>query len=95
MPSAVWMTPSWQTNRRGVYMTTEQQRQHPWLREDVGLRACLAAREFGRAAALLTQAVHAASDRQGDIRLQRLDVEHAAQIARSFGESLLAHRADG
>jgi len=93
VPGAEWMTPAWQANRRGFYMVTGPSPQHPWLREDVGLRATLAAREFRRAAGLLIEAEARAQRAVEDVHRQRQDVERAASVAISFGHSLLAHRA--
>jgi hypothetical protein len=91
VPGASWLTPSWQANRRGYFLVTDAPRQHPWLREDVGLRALLAAERFERAAGLLEQAVATARCRVDDVRQQAAEVSRAAPVARAFGSQLLAH----
>jgi hypothetical protein len=92
VPGASWMTPAWQANRRGFYMVTDLADQHPWLKEDVGLRAVKAAELFEEAAKHLAEA-EKVTTRPEDVRQQRLDVALAAQSARHFGEQLLSHRA--
>lgn len=94
VPRAHWPTPAWEANRRGFYMVTDNEKQHPWLREDVGLRALLAARRFRQAAELLTEAEGEATAKREDVRRQRQDVERAASVATRFGEGLLRHRSD-
>ena len=94
VPRASWATPAWQANRRGFYMVTDDARQHPWLLEDVGLRAHLAAHQFQRAAQLLADAQAAASSNQIDIGYQQREVERAARVAAHLGAEWLAHRAE-
>jgi len=94
VPRAHWPTPAWEANRRGFYMVTDNEEQHPWLREDVGLRALLAARRFQQAAKLLTEAEGKATAKREDVGCQRQDVERAASVATRFGEGLLRHRSD-
>lgn len=94
VPHGIWSTPSWQANRRGFYMVIDQPTQHPWLKEDVGLRACKAAELLEQASAVLARAELYASTGQDDLRRQRENLDHAAAAARNFGEGLLAHRAD-
>lgn len=86
---ASWMTPSWQANRRGFYMVTDEKQQHPWLREDVGLRSCLSSRVFSRVAALLERAECEATAGFDDIRSQRENIQRAATIAEFYGQNLL------
>ena len=93
LPTADWMTPSWKANRRGYYIVTDESRQHPWLLEDVGLRACAAARRYSKAVDLLKQA-EGMSNKSEDIKLQRFDLTRLMQASLRFGESMLAHRAD-
>ena len=93
VPRASWFTPSWQANRRGFYMVTDRTDQHPWLKEDVGLRAVRAGKLFDQAAALLEKA--AGFELNGaDVNLQLREVSRAAQVAKRFGAQLLAHRAE-
>ncbi len=94
VPHGIWPTPSWQANRRGFYMVIDQPAQHPWLKEDVGLRAHKAAELFERSVALLERAERCAEARRDDLRLQRRDVAHAAAVSRNFGRGLLAHRGE-
>ncbi len=92
VPTACWMTPAWQSGRRGFYLITDPAPQHPWLREDVGLRALLAARDFAAAAEALRQAEAVAGDRAGDIPRQRADVERAALVSQRVGQGLYGNR---
>jgi hypothetical protein len=89
------MTPSRQANRRGFYMVTDETTQHPWLREDVGLRAAMAGETFERAAELLHAAAEAATRHATDLERQERDVRRAALISTSLARGLLAHRHDG
>jgi hypothetical protein len=75
-------------------MVIDQPMQHPWLKEDVGLRAKKAAELFEQSAALIERAERCASARRDDLRLQRRDVAHAAAVGRNFSRGLLAHRAE-
>jgi hypothetical protein len=93
VPRASWFTPSWQANRRGFYMITDRTDQHPWLLEDVGLRAVSAAKLFERAAEGLAIAAQVTL-KADDVLLQLREVRLAAQVAKRFGEQLLAHRAE-
>jgi hypothetical protein len=90
VPNASWLTPSWQANRRGFYMVTDDKQQHPWLREDVALRAQFAAQRFEQSAALLAQAAEMATERQVDLRRQRDDADLAARTSASLAASLFA-----
>jgi len=89
IPIASWMTPSWQANRRGFYMVTDEPKQHPWLREDVAMRARFAAARFEQAAAALDGAI-ADSAMPDDVRKQKTQVELAARVSRSLADSLSA-----
>lgn len=91
VPNASWMTPSWQANRRGFYLVTDETDQDPWLREDVGLRAVMAGRAFSRAEALLARAEREAAWGKDDIKQQWHDVQRAERVAGAFGNSLLEH----
>lgn len=86
---ASWMTPSWQSNRRGFYMVTDEKEQHPWLREDVGLRARMASQFFERAAKTLERAQRKATAKQDDIRLQGENMRTASAISARYGQGLL------
>ncbi len=92
VPTASWMTPSWQANRRGFYLVTDETTQHPWLLEDVGLRASIACDMFIRASELYQQAREVARAGQDDLSKQEEECRHAANISHGFGQSLLAHR---
>lgn len=93
VPNASWMTPSWQANRRGFYLVTDETDQHPWLREDVGLRAGIAADFFRRAADLLDQADESAPEGCEDLRRQAGDVRQAADASQLLSEHLLSNLA--
>ena len=92
MPHATWSTPAWEANRRGFYIVTDNERQHAWMREDVGLRTQMSAQHFQNASKLLAEAEDAASTKQEDIGRQRKDVDLAASVSAHFGAELLAHR---
>ena len=87
VPVASWMTPSWQANRRGFYLVTDEPQQHPWLREDVALRARFAAARFEQAAAVLEQAAGVATLKE-DVLRQRDQVALAARVSASLSASL-------
>jgi hypothetical protein len=89
IPNASWMTPSWQANRRGFYMVTDETQQHPWLLEDVALRAQFAARRFDEAATLLTKATDKTTLRD-DVRKQADQVRLASRTSAFFAQRLLA-----
>ncbi len=88
---ASWQTPSWQANRRGFYMVTDEPMQSPWLREDVALRARLAARTFETATEQLDNALATSGHRDSDLTNQRNDVARAAQVSARYAELLMAH----
>lgn len=94
VPPGIWPTPSWNANRRGFYMVVDLPKQHPWLKEDVGLRATKAAEIWTKAADLLEQAARSPSPRQADLARQAADVRHVAAAAKNIGQGLSAHRAD-
>jgi hypothetical protein len=91
---ASWMTPSWQANRRGFYMVTDEKTQHPWLREDVGLRARMAGAAFARSATLLHRAESESAANSDDVRVQRENMQLAARISSDYGQALLSHLHD-
>jgi hypothetical protein len=90
VPNASWLTPSWQANRRGFYMVTDETQQHPWLREDVALRAQFAAQRFDQAVNLLACAAEVATARHDDLRRQQEDTALAARTSASLAASLSA-----
>jgi hypothetical protein len=89
VPRASWMSPGWQANRRGFYMVTDAKEQHPWLREDVGLRALTATKSFEQAVGLLKDAQVGVAGGKDDLQKQQDDVALAARISKHFGEQLL------
>ena len=64
--------------------------QHPWLLEDVALRALASANAFDRASASLKKALVDASAKKADIERQLQNVSQAARVSRHVGEELLA-----
>jgi hypothetical protein len=88
IPNASWLTPSWQANRRGFYLVTDDTQQHPWLREDVALRAQFAARRFEQAASLLAPIASQERVGENDLALQHDNAALAAQASASFSASL-------
>ena len=90
VPSPWWMTPDWQANRRALVMVVDAKEQHPWLREDVGLRALTASKAFEGAAGLLKDAQAETVNGKDDVQKQYDDVCVAAAISKRFGEQLLA-----
>lgn len=89
--SADWDTPAWKASRRACYMVTNEAEQHPWLLEDVGLRACAAAGRFEKAAHLLE--IHENTIiKKADIKLQLNDLRKIAEASRRFGNNMLLHR---
>lgn len=69
--NATWDTPIWKANRRANFMLTEENKAHPWLFEDAGLRLEDCAKLALQAVAAYDQALAAGSDKADDIRLQR------------------------
>lgn len=88
IPNASWMTPSWQANRRGYYMVTDEKQQHPWLRQDVAMRAQMAARRFEQAAQALHDANHLSTVQQAELTHQADEMMLAAEKSASFSASL-------
>lgn len=87
IPNASWFTPSWQANRRGFYMVTDETQQHPWLLEDVALRAELAARRFAQATDLLALASEKTL-RPEDVQKQADQAQLAARTAAALAKIL-------
>jgi hypothetical protein len=87
LKAADWNTPAWKSSRKGFYIVTDEEKQHPWLLEDVGLRACAASRRLENASALLSVAVKL-SDQKDDINKQRSDIVKLMNAYRRFGESI-------
>ncbi len=87
IPTASWMTPAWQSNRRGFYLVTDRNQQHPWLLEDVALRARLASSRFADSARLLQEA-SAKTVLPEDVQRQADQVHAAAQTSLALAEGL-------
>lgn len=92
IPGASWQTPAWQANRRGFYLVTDETVQHPWMREDVGLRAQIAGETFASAASQLRNVAQNAGALQGDLEKQSAEMQHAAEVSGMLGRSLLSNR---
>jgi len=71
IPNATWDTPIWKANRRANFMLTEDDKAHPWLFEDAGLRLEDSAALGFKAVGLYDQAIAAGSSKLDDIRAQR------------------------
>ena len=84
---ADWETPAWKTNRRGYYMVTSEQEQHPWLYEDVSLRAMAAAQRFKKAVKFLDQA-NVRPEMKIDIAMQKRDITKIMEAAYAFAHSI-------
>ncbi len=81
--NATWDTPIWKANRRANFMLTEENKAHPWLFEDAGLRLEDSAALALQAVALYDQAIAAGSDKADDIRAQRDVVWKTARSLRA------------
>jgi hypothetical protein len=64
--------------------------QHPWLLEDVALRALASANAFDRASASLKKALASESARRADLEKQLQSVSQATRVSRHVSEELLA-----
>ena len=95
--NATWDTPIWKANRRANFMLTEENKAHPWLFEDAGLRLEDCAALGFKAVALYDQAIQAGGSKTDDIRVQRDVVWKTARAVRGischFLETLAAHDA--
>ncbi len=95
--NATWDTPIWKANRRANFMLTEQNKAHPWLFEDAGLRLEDSAALGLKAVALYDQALKAGGSKTDDIRVQRNGVWKTARAVRGISchllETLAAHDA--
>jgi hypothetical protein len=84
--NATWDTPIWEANRRANFMLTQEDKAHPWLFEDAGLRLEDSAALAFKAVELYDQAIAAGSDKSEDIRNQREVIWKMARAVR--GKSL-------
>jgi len=87
LKSADWETPSWKSSRRAYYMITNESEQHPWLLEDVNLRANAAGQRFKEAARLLGQA-QIIPGKIRDIQAQKRDLTMLSAAAYKFAQSI-------
>ena len=82
--NATWDTPIWKANRRANFMLTQDNKAHPWLFEDAGLRLEDSAALGFKAVAVYDQAIKEGGDKIDDIRTQRDVVgRRPAQCGRS------------
>ncbi len=84
--NATWDTPIWKANRRANFMLTEENKAHPWLFEDAGLRLEDCAVFGFKAVAVYDQAIKEGGSKIDDIRTQRDVVWKTARAVR--GKSL-------
>ncbi len=95
--NATWDTPIWKANRRANFMLTEENKAHPWLFEDAGLRLEDCAALGFRAVALYDRAIQVGGSKTDDIRTQREVVWKTARAVRGVSchllETLAAHDA--
>jgi hypothetical protein len=87
--NATWDTPIWKANRRANFMLTEENKAHPWLFEDAGLRLEDCAALSLKAVAFYDQALQAGSSKEEDIRTQRDVVWKTARSVRAKSLHLL------
>jgi hypothetical protein len=87
--NATWDTPIWKANRRANFMLTEENKAHPWLFEDAGLRLEDSAALSLKAVAAYDQAIQEAGDKIDDIRMQREVVWKTARSVRAKSLHLL------
>jgi len=81
-------TPSWQSTRGTVYMRTEDTEAHPWMLEDVGLRAQQAADLFCAASLRIDQAAACAT---GTRREQLLRWQESLGVLRRRAQAYACH----
>jgi len=84
---ADWETPSWKASRRAYYMVTNDVEQHPWLLEDVALRAHTASDRVEQAVSLLERAERTCR-RTDDVRLQKQNLIRFQHASRRFARSM-------
>lgn len=60
-------TPSWESTRGTIFMRTENTQAHPWMLEDVGLRAAQAVEIWNQALAAISKALPLVDGRQREI----------------------------
>jgi len=87
--NATWDTPIWKANRRANFMLTQDQKAHPWLFEDTGLRLEDCAALACKAVASYDQAIKEGGDKIDDIRTQRDVVWKMARAVRAKSLHLL------
>jgi hypothetical protein len=87
--NATWDTPIWKANRRGNFMLTEEDKAHPWLFEDAGLRLEDCARLSLKAVAAYDRAIAAGGPMIDDMRTQREVVWKTARSVRAKSLHLL------
>ena len=69
--NATWDTPIWEAGRRGNFMLTQENKAHPWVFEDAGLRLEDCAALGFKAVGFYGQAIAAGGGKVADIRIQR------------------------
>lgn len=87
--NATWDTPIWKANRRANFMLTEEDKAHPWLFEDAGLRLEDCAALSLKAVAAYDRAIAAGGPMIDDIRVQRDVVWKTARSVRAKSLHLL------
>lgn len=93
IPGACWQTPSWQANRKGFFMVTDQQTISPWMKEDVALRAQQASLLFAEAVEVYAGILGLLSEPNEEIELMAREVTLGQRISAHFGQSLYENRA--
>ena len=87
--NATWDTPIWKANRRANFMLTQDQKAHPWLFEDAGLRLEDCAALAFKAVAAYDQAIKEGGAKNDDIRMQRDVVWKTARAVQAKSLHLL------
>ena len=87
--NATWDTPIWKANRRANFMLTQDNKAHPWLFEDAGLRLEDSAALGFKAVAVYDQAIKVGGSKTDDIRTQRDVVWKTARSVRAKSLHLL------
>ena len=97
IPNATWDTPIWKANRRANFMLTQEDKAHPWLFEDTGLRLEDSAALGFKAVGCYDQALTGGCDKAEELRVQRDIVWRTARSLRAkslhFLETLAAQDA--
>jgi hypothetical protein len=81
--NATWDTPIWKANRRANFMLTQDNKAHPWLFEDAGLRLEDSAALALKAVAFYDQAIQTGEAKTDDLRVQRDVVWKTARAVRA------------